>query len=236
MEQLNEDNENYKDEIKISISKESIPNKINISKNVKFHENLNSTLYELMDEPSYSMINVKFPQIKPIIFEQKDFYNIKSQKDIKSILRNSIPDYLVKTRTPSRKRNLSVYTPQKIKNGRRFFMSQKKNNKNTSLIEGKSCEMKKEQKLTNNNFGPIKNIYISNNKYEKKNDKNAYKQYYDNNYSSNCNDSKEVITVNSIYTQKMISPLSKKKINRLRKKVNQNIKVYNLGYIKINNK
>ena len=96
--------------------------------------------------------------------------------------------------------------------------------------------MKKEQKLTNNNFGPIKNIYISNNKYEKKNDKNAYKQYYDNNYSSNCNDSKEVINVNSIYTQKMISPLSKKKINRLRKKVNQNIKVYNLGYIKINNK
>ena len=85
LEQINEDNNNYIDQIKISISKESAPNKINISKNIKFHDSLNSTLYELMDEPSYSMINIKFPQIKPIMFKQKDFNFIKSQKDIKSI-------------------------------------------------------------------------------------------------------------------------------------------------------
>ena len=235
LEQISEDNNNCNDNIRISISKESIPNKINVSKNVKIHENFNSTLYDIMDEPSYTNINIKFPEVKPIIFKQKDFNFRKSEKDIKMILRNSIPESLIKSRT-NRKRNLSVvYTPQKIKNGRRCFISQKKTNKNISLIERKSCEMKREQKLTNN-YGSIKDAYIPCIKKEKKNDKNAYRAYYDNNFNKNSNDSKEVINVNSIYTQKMISPLSKKKINRLKKKVDHNIKVFNLGYIKINNK
>ena len=90
---------------------ENIPNRMNISKQIKLHNSPPLTLYELMNEPSYTKINIPFPQIKQIIFTKSDLSE-KVDQSIKKLIRGGIPRSFI---FEEKQRFNTKYTPQKIK-------------------------------------------------------------------------------------------------------------------------
>ena len=111
---------------KIGILTESSANKVNVSKQVKIHDAPILTLFEIMDQPSHTKIYINFPEIKEIKFTKNDFYG-EDDKNIKKLIKNGIPKDLIHTEPLYKKRKkISVYTPQKIKSGKKCFIKRKK--------------------------------------------------------------------------------------------------------------
>ena len=54
------------------------------------------TLFELMDQPSNTKIDIEFPEIKQMKFNKRDFGG-KTDKYIKKLIRNGIPQTLLFT-------------------------------------------------------------------------------------------------------------------------------------------
>ena len=100
---------------------ENIPNRINISKQTKLHKNPQLTLFELMDEPSYTKINIQFPQIKQIVFTKSDLAE-KVDQSIKKLIRGGIPRSFIfeeksrfnKKYSPSKIRGKNIIIPKRI--------------------------------------------------------------------------------------------------------------------------
>ena len=123
--QINENNMEINDS---EIFNENIPNRINISKVTKLHDHPYLTLYELMDEPSNKKIDLNFYEIKDIVFTKEDL-NQNFNKNIKTLIRKGIPKTFIAAKKPKLK---SIYTPQKIKMGKKTFMIKKKNMNNNN--------------------------------------------------------------------------------------------------------
>ena len=132
LKRKNQINENNLEIYDSEIFNENIPNKVNISKVTKLHDHPYLTLFEIMDEPSNKKIDLNFHEIKDIIFTKEDL-NQNFDKNIKKLIRNGIP----KTFIISEKSKLkSIYTPQKIKTGKKTFMIKKiKMNNNINIDE-----------------------------------------------------------------------------------------------------
>jgi hypothetical protein len=126
--QINENNMEIYDS---EIFNENIPNRINISKVTKLQEHPYLTLYELMDEPSNKKIDLNFYEIKDIVFIKEDL-NQNFDKNIKKLIRNGIPKTFISAEKPKIK---SIYTPQKIKMGKKTFMIKKLNMNNNNKEE-----------------------------------------------------------------------------------------------------
>ena len=126
--QINENNMEIYDS---EIFNENIPNRINISKVTKLQEHPYLTLYELMDELSNKKIDLNFYEIKDIVFIKEDL-NQNFDKNIKKLIRNGIPKTFISAEKPKIK---SIYTPQKIKMGKKTFMIKKLNMNNNNKEE-----------------------------------------------------------------------------------------------------
>ena len=176
-----------------NILSESPVKKIDISKEGKFN-NCNSplTLFELMDQPSNYTINIDFPEIKQIKFSKNDFGG-KNNKAIKKLIRNGIPEILLLTdRKEEKGKKLVIYTPQKIKIGKRFLITKRENN-NTYI-------------KNNENKINIKNIKSKNiNIYDNKN------KIKKNNFIDSSEINKENIFIKNHYINDLI--INKKGIN-----------------------
>ena len=126
------DNDNFNE--KIEIVNETSANRVNVSKQIKLNDFPTLTLFELMDEPSFTKIFIDFPEIKEIKFSRKDFYGEK-YKGVKKLIREGIPtNFLFKRiRYETSPKKVSVYSPKTIKKGKSFFIAKKKNNINKNL-------------------------------------------------------------------------------------------------------
>ena len=184
---LNDDNDNEKQLLKrknqiddnnmeiygSEIFNENIPNRINISKATKLHNQPYLTLFEIMDEPSYKKIDLNFPEIKDIIFKKGDLNNQKCD-NIKKLIRSGIPKTFIAAEKPKLK---SIYTPQKIKMGQKTFMIKKLNMNNNNI--NRDDNEKDDFEFNNYNTENIdlkKNI----NKLEEKNKRNITSLKYTN--------------------------------------------------------
>ena len=214
LEDLNDDNKNdkillkRKNQIKENnmeindseIFNENIPNRINISKVTKLQDHPYLTLYELMDEPSNKKIDLDFYEIKDIVFTKEDL-NQNFDKNIKKLIRNGIPKTFIGAEKPQLK---SIYTPQKIKMGKKTFMIKKinMNNNNNDRDENErgtfeinnynteNLELKKNINMLEDknkkNIASLKYTNINNNLnkkiiYDQNNDNLLYKNITDTN-------------------------------------------------------
>ena len=156
---------------KIEIVNESSANRVNVSKKVKLHDSPMLTLYELMDEPSYSKIYVDFPEIKEIKFTKDDFGG-ETNKNIRKLIINGIPKSFLNIKVKEKPRNISIYTPHKIKTGKNYLITKKLNkdtNNINNIIRDDNYDEINEKKIHLKNF-QLKNL----NNYESQNKKNRF--------------------------------------------------------------
>ena len=85
------------------------------------------TLFELMEDKSFSKIDIDFPEIKKIIFTEEELFG-ESEKNINDLLK--LPEFMIgELHTPNDKiKKNAVYTPQKIGGQKSFIAKKTKNN------------------------------------------------------------------------------------------------------------
>jgi len=219
---------NYID--KIEVLNEASANRVNVSKEVKLQGSPQLTLYELMDEPSYTKIYIDFPEIKEIKFTEDDFGG-ENNKNIRKLIINGIPKTFLNIDKKEKTKKISIYTPHKIKIGKNYLIT-KRINKDNNIINNINTY----NNYDRNNDNLLLDIN-ENNKLK------TYNKFYKNNNKENniiktSRSHSKVLKIgskiNSISAQRTNSPLFRKKINIIKKKSN-NIKLNNLGNIKDDN-
>ena len=213
-------NTDFNDLEKIEVLNESSANRVNISKQAKLHDSSYLSLFELMDQPSSSKIYIDFPEIKPIKFSKNDFYG-KNDILIRRLVRKGIPDNFLFTLKRNRpKKKVTLYTPQKIKIGKRYLITKKLNNERNNI----HVNMNNINNFNNNNYEEndidLENIEIKNlNIYESKN-KNKKNNFI---VSPEINLNSDVDSYNDLFNSNDNSGIFKKgnKNNRFYKHKNE---------------